>query len=457
LGYGLRVKFWKKNRVKSEPLGKNYWRLWTAHATSNLGDGIASIAYPWLASAVTRSPLLIALVMVASRLPWLVFTLPAGVITDRFDRRKIIVAMDIARGFLALAVAISVTTQASSLPDLNEVGKVTALETNWFLYLVLIITALLFGCAEVLRDNSAQTLLPSVVEEKQLESANGKLWSVEFVMNSFVGPPLGSFILGISIFLPFYFDSTTFFVSAALIATLIPNMKPIESSKKSEKMNFRAEIKEGFGWLWRHELLRPMAIILGALNSIGALTTAVFILFAQEVLQTSVLIFAILGTAGAVGGTLGGILGPKISKRLGSGPSLYLTLLSGPLVSLIIGVSSSWQLFWLLTAISTVFAVLWNVITVSLRQSIIPTELLGRVNSVYRFFAWGSIPIGTLIGGALVDLMDAVGDRELALRTPYFVSAGLGLLLFLFAAPRLTTEKIEKARQEGRREGPGEG
>ncbi len=451
------MKFWRKNRAKSEPLGKNYWRLWTAHATSNLGDGIASIAYPWLASAVTRSPLLIALVMVASRLPWLVFTLPAGVITDRFDRRKIIVAMDIARGFLALAVAISVTTQASSLPDLNEVGKVTALETNWFLYLVLIITALLFGCAEVLRDNSAQTLLPSVVEEKQLESANGKLWSVEFVMNSFVGPPLGSFILGISIFLPFYFDSTTFFVSAALIATLIPNMKPIESSKKSEKMNFRAEIKEGFGWLWRHELLRPMAIILGALNAIGALTTAVFILFAQEVLQTSVLIFAILGTAGAVGGTLGGILGPKISKRLGSGPSLYLTLLSGPLVSLIIGLSSSWQLFWLLTAISTVFAVLWNVITVSLRQSIIPTELLGRVNSVYRFFAWGSIPIGTLIGGALVDLMDAVGDRELALRTPYFVSALLGLMLFFFAAPRLTTEKIEKARQEGRREAPGEG
>lgn len=447
------MKFRKKNRVKSEPLGKNYWRLWTAHATSNLGDGIASIAYPWLASAVTRSPLLIALVMVASRLPWLVFTLPAGVITDRFDRRKIIVAMDIARGFLALAVAISVTTQASSLPNLNEVGKVAALETNWFLYFVLIITALLFGCAEVLRDNSAQTLLPSVVEEKQLESANGKLWSVEFVMNSFVGPPLGSFILGISIFLPFYFDSTTFFVSAALIATLIPNMKPIESSKKSEKMNFRAEIKEGFGWLWRHELLRPMAIILGALNAIGALTTAVFILFAQEVLQTSVLIFAILGTAGAVGGTLGGILGPKISKRLGSGPSLYLTLLSGPLVSLIIGVSSSWQLFWLLTAISTVFAVLWNVITVSLRQSIIPTELLGRVNSVYRFFAWGSIPLGTLIGGALVDLMDAVGDRELALRTPYFVSALLGLMLFFFAAPRLTTEKIEKARQEGRREG----
>ena len=445
------MKLKRKKDKTHKPLGKNYWRLWTAHATSNLGDGISSIAYPWLASAVTRSPLLIAAVAVASRLPWLFFTLPAGVITDRFDRRKIIVAMDIARGVLALAVAITVTSQKDTLPSLNEVGSITDLQTNWLLYSILVITALLFGCAEVLRDNSAQTLLPSVVEEDQLESANGKMWSVEFVMNSFVGPPLGSFILGVAIFLPFYFDATTFFVSAALIATLIPSMRSVETPKKTEKLNFRAEIKEGFGWLWRHELLRPMAIILGLLNGIGALTTAVFILFAQEVLQTSVFVFAILGTAGAVGGTLGGILGPKISAKLGSGPSLYLTLLSGPLVSLIIGLTSSWQLFWVLSAISTVFAVLWNVITVSLRQSIIPTELLGRVNSVYRFFAWGSIPIGTLIGGSIVDLVEITGDREFALRAPYFIAATLGFALFLFAAPRLTTEKIEKARAEGRK------
>ena len=305
------MKWRKKNHKgdapKPEPLGKNYWRLWTAHATSNLGDGIAGVAYPWLASAVTRSPLLIALVAFVSRLPWLVFTLPAGVITDRFDRRKIIVLMDICRGILALLVAIAVTFEASSLPDLDEVGSGIELQTNWFLYSVLIVTALLFGCAEVLRDNAAQTLLPSVVKEEQLESANGKLWSVEFVTNSFIGPPLGSFILGVAIFMPFYIDSTTFFISAALIATLIPSLKPIDNIKKSEKLNFRAEIKEGFGWLWRHDLLRPMAIILGSLNGIGALTAAVFILFAQEVLQTTVFIFAILGTAGAIGGTIGGI------------------------------------------------------------------------------------------------------------------------------------------------------
>ena len=437
------MRFKAKEKVA---LGKNYWRLFTAHAVSNLGDGIAAIAYPWLASAVTRSPFLIALVAVASRLPWLIFTLPAGVITDRFNRGKIIVAMDIARGCLALLVAIVVTLESDSLPKLNEVSSLTDLETNWTLYIVLIVTALLFGFAEVLRDNSAQTLLPSVVEKNNLESANGKLWSVEYVTNSFIGPPLGSFLLGIAIFLPFYIDSAAFFISAGLIATLIPSLKRVDTEKKVEKLNFRAEIKEGFTWLWGHELLRPMALILGALNAIGALTTAVFILFAQEILETSLFIFAVLGTAGAVGGSLGGILGPKISKKLGSGPSLYLTLLSGPIIALIIGVSSSWHLFYLLTAISTVFAVLWNVITVSLRQSIIPSHLLGRVNSVYRFFAWGSIPIGTLLGGALVDLVELVGDREIALRSPYFLSAFLGLALFIFAAPRLTTAKIEAAR-----------
>ena len=437
------MRFKAKEKVA---LGKNYWRLFTAHAVSNLGDGIAAIAYPWLASAVTRSPFLIALVAVASRLPWLIFTLPAGVITDRFNRGKIIVAMDIARGCLALLVAIVVTLESDSLPKLNEVSSLTDLETNWTLYIVLIVTALLFGFAEVLRDNSAQTLLPSVVEKNNLESANGKLWSVEYVTNSFIGPPLGSFLLGIAIFLPFYIDSAAFFISAGLIATLIPSLKRVDTEKKVEKLNFRAEIKEGFTWLWSHELLRPMALILGALNAIGALTTAVFILFAQEILETSLFIFAVLGTAGAVGGSLGGILGPKISKKLGSGPSLYLTLLSGPIIALIIGVSSSWHLFYLLTAISTVFAVLWNVITVSLRQSIIPSHLLGRVNSVYRFFAWGSIPIGTLLGGALVDLVELMGDREIALRSPYFLSAFLGLVLFIFAAPRLTTAKIEAAR-----------
>jgi len=434
---------------KSAKLGKNYWRLWTAHATSNLGDGLATVAFPWLASAVTRDPFLIALIAVMSRLPWLVFTLPAGVITDRFDRKKIIVAMDIAQGALALVLAGAIFLESDSLPALNNLTASTEIETNHLLYWSLVGIALLFGFAEVLRDNAGQTFLPSVVAKENLESANGKLWSAEYVMNSFVGPPLASFLLGVAVYLPFFIHSSTFFIAAGLISLIVTIPKPVTEVEIKSKINFRVEIKEGFSWLWSHSLLRPMAIILGTLNLVGSITAATFILFAQEILETSVFEFAILGTSGAIGGALGGILGPKISKKFGSGPSLYLTLLSMPIMSLIIGLTSNWYIAWVMIAGTTIFAVLWNVITVSLRQSIIPTHLLGRVNSVYRFFAWGSMPIGTLIGGAIVSATEVFGDRELALRMPYFVSLVLGLVIFVFAAPRLTTEKIERARAEG--------
>ena len=432
--------------MKNNPLGASYWKLWTATAISNLGDGVSMVAYPWLASAVTRSPLLIAAAGFASRLPWLVFTLHAGVITDRFDRRKLIVGMDFLRGVLTVFVGTVVFLNRSTFPSLNELTKMSDLKTNWPIYITLLVTAFLFGLAEVLRDNSAQTLMPSVVDNENLEVANGRMWSAESLTNSFIGPPLGSLLIGIAIFLPFYFDAGSFFFAVALIATLEGSFKPVAKVEPKAKINFKAEIKEGFVWLWAHPLLRPMAIILGSMNGLGTMVGAAYILFAQEVLHTSVFIFAVLGTAGAIGGTLGGLLAPKVSAKLGSGPSLWLALAAAPLGSLFIGLTSSWQVVWAVTVVESFVAILWNTITVSLRQSIIPSHLLGRVNSVYRFFAWGSIPIGMFIGGGLVTLMEHFVSRESALRSPYLISVALGLLLWLLAAPRLTTAKIEASR-----------
>ena len=434
----------------SKKLGSSYWRLWTATAISNLGDGISGVAYPWVASAVTRSPLLIAAAGFASRLPWLIFTLHAGVITDRFDRRKLIVAMDAIRGVLTLIVGAIVLLNKDSLPSLNDLSSVTDLETNWPLYITLVITAFLFGLAEVLRDNSAQTLMPSVVEAENLEKANGRMWSAESLTHSFIGPPLGSLLIGVAIYLPFFVDAGSFFVAVALIASISGSFKPIQE-KPREKINFKSEIKEGFRWLWSHDLLRPMAIILGALNLLGTMVAATFILYTQEVLNTSVFVFAVLGTAGAVGGIAGGLIAPKISVKIGSGPSLWLSLVMGPIGAIIIGTTSAWQVVWVVLLFQSFFSILWNTITVSLRQSIIPSHLLGRVNSVYRFFGWGSIPIGMFLGGGLVTIAQYFVSREMALRAPYFVGAALGVLLFIFAAPRLTTKAIEKARAEAQR------
>ena len=433
----------------SKKLGSSYWKLWTATAISNLGDGVSMVAYPWLASAVTRSPILIAAAGFASRLPWLIFTLHAGVLTDRFDRRKLIVAMDFMRGLLTVFVGVVVFFNKDSFPALDELTTITNLETNWPIYFTLLLTAFLFGLAEVLRDNSAQTLMPSVVDKENLEKANGRMWSAESLTNSFIGPPLGSLLIGIAIFIPFFFDAVSFFFAVALIASLKGTFKPVSDDKPREKINFKAEIKEGYAWLWAHPLLRPMAIILGSMNGLGTMVGATFILFAQEVLETSVFTFALLGTAGAVGGTVGGLLAPKISAKLGSGRSLAMTLAAAPIGSLIIALTTTWQVVWVVVVFETFFAILWNTITVSLRQSIIPTHLLGRVNSVYRFFAWGSIPIGMFVGGGLVSALTLVLSRENALRAPYLFGVVLGLLLWALAAPRLTTAKIEAARKAG--------
>ena len=431
----------------TKPLGRSYWKLWLATAISNLGDGVSMVAYPWLASAVTRSPILIAAAGFASRLPWLIFTLHAGVLTDRFDRRKLIVGMDFLRGVLTVFVGGVVFLNKDTLPSLNDLTSITDLKTNWSLYITLVVTAFLFGLAEVLRDNSAQTLMPSVVDKENLEKANSRMWSAESLTNSFIGPPLGSLLIGIAIFLPFFFDAVSFFIAVALIASLAGSFRPIQSDAPREKINFRAEIREGFDWLWVHPLLRPMAIILGCMNGLGTMVGAVYILFAQEVLHTTVFIFAILGTAGAIGGTIGGFFAPKVSAKLGSGPSLALAMAAAPIGNLIVGLTSSWQVVWVVTAVETFVAILWNTITVSLRQSIIPPALLGRVNSVYRFFAWGSIPIGMFVGGGLVTVMTHVVSRESALRAPYLISVALGLILWALAAPRLTTARIEAARQ----------
>ncbi|HKY48949.1 MAG TPA: MFS transporter [Acidimicrobiia bacterium] len=435
----------------STPLGLNYWRLWTASVISNLGDGMSGVAYPWLASAVTRNPLHIALVGVATRLPWLVFSLPAGVITDRMDRRRLVVAMDALRAAVTIAVAVVVLVYQSELSSPESIASGEALPPAGagVLLAVLYISAGLFGLAEVLRDNAAQTLMPSVVSKDNLEKANGRLWGAEMITNSFIGPPLGGFLLAVAFSLPFFVDAGTFAVSAAMVAFLAGTFRPQVRDSAAPRPSFAVDLKEGFRWLWNHRLLRTLAIVLGLLNAAGSATQATMVLFAQEVLNLDATGFGLLASAGAVGGILGSFGASAVSKALGPGPSLAGTFVVGIGTSIAIGLTSSATLVWAMFAIGTFSAIVWNVITVSLRQAIIPDHLLGRVNSVYRFFGWGMMPIGIFIGGLLVQIVSGLADRDIGLRTPFFAAAVVELALMAYALPRLTTSKIEAARAAG--------
>jgi MFS family permease len=323
---------------------------------SNLGDGVGVVAYPWLASAVTRSPLLIALVAAASRLPWLVFTLPAGVITDRVDRRRAMVAMDLVRGAITVVVAVVVLGGSDSLPDPDALD--TVIGTQWGLYLALVAATLLLGTAEVLRDNTAQTILPDIVAAEHLERANGRMWSAEGVANTFVGPPLGALLIAAAFALPFVIDAASFFVAAALVA-LIPGTFRATRPEGVEPAHWRVEMREGVRWLWGHDLLRSMAIILGLMNAAAAATGAAFVLFAQEVLGLGPTLFAVVGMGSAVGGIVAGAVAAWLSQRLGSGTCLALTLGGVLVVVLDAFTSREWALrsVWLFEA--AMYAGLW--------------------------------------------------------------------------------------------------
>lgn len=427
---------WQRWRADHAGLGRDYWKLWTASTISNLGDGTSTIAYPWLATTLTRDPLLISGVAVATRIPWLLFSLHAGAIVDRSDRRRLMVAMNVARAAITGVVVAMIVTGTMSIPALY-------------------LAAVLLGCAEVLYDNAAQTILPRLVAPERLERANGDLWGAETVTNQFAGPPLGGVLLAVGLAVPFILDAVSFAASALLIVAIAGTYRaaagagrPGGAEGAPTRRSMLAEIREGFRWLWDHRLLRTLAIVLGVINLAGTLSFATFVLFVQEILDLGAAGFGVLSTATAIGAVVGSLLAADVSHRIGAGASLLVTLATGAIVPTIIGLTSTALVVGSASVAFGFSVVLWNIITVSLRQSIIPDHLLGRVNSVYRFFGWGGLPIGAFLGGALVTLVEPIGGRELALRTPFFVCAAIHVLVIVLAGRVLTTERIEAAKQE---------
>lgn len=433
-------------QTQAKGLGANYWKLFTASTMTNLGDGLMAVAVVWLASAITRDPTMIAVVGLASRLPWLLFSLPAGVITDRYDRRLLVAWMDVLRVLVIGGFAVVVLLHALPTPEELASGTVPPPDNAGLLLVLLALASFLIGFAEVVRDNAAQTLMASVVDKDHLEKANGRLWGAETAMNQFVGPPLGGIIVAVALAVPFFINAGLLAVGAALIFALAGTFRP-RGQTSSGRIRWRAEMGEGFRWLWNHRLLRTLALLLGAMNMMSSLALVLLVLFAQEVLGLfEGWQFGAVTTGFAVGAVVGSLVADRIAKRLSLGTSLVVSIIGMGAGFVIMGLSSWAVVVWLVGVVSGVFIVLWNVITVSLRQRIIPDHLLGRVNSVYRFFGWGTISIGTLLGGVLVSLGEPVLGREWALRMPFLLAGAVHLVLLLLALPRLTTPAIEAAQ-----------
>ena len=403
---------------------RGYRLLFSASALSNLGDGISALAFPWLATMLTRDPLLIGAVAAAARLPWLLFSVPAGVVVDRADRRRLIARADLLRAGLTVGVIALIASAGPPLPDGSAAAPVTAL--------ALASLAFLLGTVEVVRDNAAQTVLPSLVAPGDLERANGQMWSAERVLNAFVGPPLAGFLIAWAVPLPFAVDALTFAVAAWLVWLIALPPKPAVVHAP-----FLHELREGWRWLRGHPLLLRLAVALGALNFCSTVSLTLLVLVAREVMGLGAPGYGLVLSAAAAGGVAGALGGPWVAGRIGGTASVILGVSAMAAGHLALWAAPSAAFLAAALALEAAGGMLWNIVTVSYRQRRIPTAILGRVNALYRFFGWGAIPLGALAAGAAVAALEPALGREAALRAPYLATAMAVGAVALYVAARV--------------------
>ena len=362
-------------------LGGSFWRLWWADGLSNLADGILKVALPLIALEFTRSPTLIAGLAFAFTLPWLLFALPAGALADRIDRRRAMLGANIARATIVGVIAL---------------GAAFGFGSIWILY----IGAFTVGMAETLYDTSAQSILPQVVRRDVLPRANSRLYVAETVSNQFIGPPLGGLLAAAGAAVALATPAGLWLV--AIGALLL--MRGSFTVERTGRTTMRADIAEGLRFLWRHTVLRALAIMTGVFNLSSNAAFAVFVLYAvgpQSPMKLTEPQYGILLTSFAIGSVIGSFMAIPLERRLGRVRTIAISMI-GP--ALTVGVPA---LTTNVFAIGGAFFVggmavmMWNIIVVSFRQRATPDRLLGRVNSAYRLVAWGTMPVGAAIGGVL--------------------------------------------------------
>ncbi len=398
-------------------LGRHYWRIWWANAISSTGDGAFVAALPLLAVAITRDPRLVSVVTAAFYLPWMLLSLPAGAIVDRHDRATLMWRSQAVQAAIVAAVTIGIVFHQASIAVLG-------------------LAAFGLGCAEVIFSNAAQAVLPALVPPELLAKANGSQQISLTVGESFIGPPVGSLLFAAAAALPFGLDAASFAGSAALVATLPKTAK----TGRDTETKIRTQIREGLRWLTRHRLLRVVAVLLGVYNFANQMGQAILVLLATVTLHVGTRGYGLLLAATAVGSVIGGLVSPKLTARLGMLPSLVLGGAIDAAVFVGIGLAPDAVVAAVLLAGQGFGVALWNVVTVSLRQQIVPARLLGRVNSVYRMLGWGLMPVGALAGGFVA--------HAAGLRAPYVVAGVLCGLSLLVALPLLRVAALAGDAEE---------
>jgi MFS family permease len=362
-------------------LGRSFRWLLASSWLTNLGEGITLAAGPLLVASQTHYPLAVAMAAFLQRLPWLIFGLYAGVVADRVSRRAIVITTGLVRAAILLLLTASILTHRVD----------TA---------VVLAALFLFGVNEAFGDTTTTTLLPMLVDQRDLGIANSRSLTGVIVWNQLAGPPIGAALFAAGMALPFL--SETVCVLAGVL--LISRVRLPAQLGRARPTRVRADIREGWRWLWAHPAIRTLAITIFTFNVTMGAAWSVLVLYARERLGMAAVGFGLITTAMAVGGLVGTACYGWLERRVPLGVIMRGGLIIETLTHLALALTR-WA--WFALIVFTIFgahAFIWGTTSSSVRQRAVPTEFQGRVGSVYLTGVVGGIVIGSALGGLVASV-----------------------------------------------------
>jgi MFS family permease len=364
--------------VREGRLSTDFWRFWSGQTISNFGNSVTAFAVPLLIFKLTGSAVNLGLSAAAEMLPYLLFGLVIGAWVDRVDRKRLMILADLARAAVI-----------GSIPLLAAIARLDV----WWIYGAGFVNATI----SIAFDASQFAAIPSLVPSDDLVTANGRI-QASFSAATILGPLVaGGLIAVIPVESIFALDAVSFVGSAICLSLIARSFNSADTGEP--RGSIRADVSEGLRYVWSHPVLRNISIMMALVNFFASTIGYQLVLFATERLHASNSRIGFLFAANAAGVVVLSLLAGVLRKRWSFGTvALGALMVDGALTAVFALMTSYWPAL-VVWAIYGGCGVLFNINTGSLRQSIVPNELLGRVISVAGVLAWSAIPLGTLLGG----------------------------------------------------------
>lgn len=373
---------------------RDFAKIWSAATVSILGSQVTIIAVPFIAlTMLGASVFQVSLLTAVEMLPFLLFTLPAGAWLDRVRRRPVLVAADIGRGVVLMSIPVAYVFHTLTMGQLYVVAFVT-------------------GTLTALFDVADQSYLPAILDRDDLVDGNAHL-QVSYSVAQIGGPTLGGNLIAIiAAPIAITVDAISFFVSGGFISSIrrreeAPKRRLDESGLPT---SMRAEIAQGLEYVLGNRYLRPIAGCTGISNLFAAALFSVFPVLIWRDLRLPPAFFGTVMGVASVGFLAGAALSSRLPGAIGIGRTIAISASLGAPAFLLLTLTpasldlAAVTLFvgWFVAGMSQV---IYNVAQISLRQAITPPEMQSRMNATMRFIVWGTIPIGSLMGGAMATIL----------------------------------------------------